>query len=1034
MVAAPRCPLPALWASVPVLWGLLALLPPARTMNLEATKPALYAGPTNSHFGFALDFHHDQHMGLGLLVGAPRDVGRRDEETGGVYLCPWAPGGALCSPIKADFEDQIGHMGSVTLRTFKSRQGFGSSVASWKGTVVACAPLQHWNAQDGDREAGETPVGDCSVTQGANGSWAHFSPCRNKFMNYHYVNISNYMNDRRYCQVGFSLAITQAGELLAGAPGGYYFTGLLARAPLAKIISSYKPTNLLWIVPSQKLTDDLLQVEYRDAYRGYSVTVGEFDDDPRTPEFVLGVPNWSTTKGAVEVLNMKHDVLYRLQGDQVASYFGHTVAVTDVNGDRRDDLLVGAPLYMERRADQKLAEVGRVSVFLQRRAAPTLGTPDQLLTGSEVYGRFGSAIAPLGDLDRDGFNDVAVGAPFGGPEGQGRVYVFRGTSEGLEGRPSQALDSPFPRGSGFGFALRGATDIDGNGYPDLLVGAFGASQVAVYRAQPVVVIEARLLVPDVLNPDKKDCVLPQTKLAVSCFTIQLSVNISGYDIPEKLGLRAEVQLDRQKPRQGRRVLLLDARQGQAGGTSAALELNPGPESGSYNITAFLRDEAEFRDKLSPIVLSLNLTLGAVDGTLPLPPVLYGDTYVQEQTRIVLDCGEDNVCVPQLRLLANVSGGPLLVGADNVLELHVAAANEGEGAYEAELALRLPPSTHFMRAATTQQGFEKLTCSQKKENESRLVLCELGNPMKKGVRMAVSVLVSVSNLEEAGDKATFWLQLTSKNSQNPTSVPVELDVAIRAAAHLELRGNSLPLSLVLPPAPERRWRLQDLGPKVEHTYEVYNKGPGSVSGLLLLLSFPSRSQEGDVLYVLGVTTQDDLRCITHPAPDPLGLVPRTPTPTSDSDQEAPERERREAPSTPPLTSESVTLSCGEAPCTQIRCELARLDREQRVMVTVNTALWMVHVDKRPLDQFVLQSQAWFNVSSLPYSVPVQKLPTGEALVATHLLRVSAEEWEIPTWWVVVGVFGGLLLLALAILAMWKVGFFKRNRPPTEEEEE
>lgn len=41
-------------------------------------------------------------------------------------------------------------------------------------------------------------------------------------------------------------------------------------------------------------------------------------------------------------------------------------------------------------------------------------------------------------------------------------------------------------------------------------------------------------------------------------------------------------------------------------------------------------------------------------------------------------------------------------------------------------------------------------------------------------------------------------------------------------------------------------------------------------------------------------------------------------------------------------------------------------------------------QRPLDQFVLQSQAWFNVSSLPYAVPALSLPTGEALV-------SMEEW-------------------------------------------
>lgn len=71
---------------------------------------------------------------------------------------------------------------------------------------------------------------------------------------------------------------------------------------------------------------------------------------------------------------------------------------------RRHDLLVGAPLYMESKADLKLAEVGRVYLFLQPRDPRALGSPTLLLTGTQLYGRFGSAIAPLGDLNRDGYN------------------------------------------------------------------------------------------------------------------------------------------------------------------------------------------------------------------------------------------------------------------------------------------------------------------------------------------------------------------------------------------------------------------------------------------------------------------------------------------------------------------------------------------------------------------------------------------------------------------------------------------------------
>ncbi|NWX93589.1 ITA2B protein, partial [Nothoprocta pentlandii] len=143
---------------------------------------------------------------------------------------------------------------------------------------------------------------------------------------------------------------------------------------------------------------------------------------------------------------------------------------------RRDDVLVGAPLFLARRADGTRHELGRLYLYLRRGAQP-YAQPWQTLTGPDAYGRFGSAIASLGDLDQDGHAapggcharclspDVAVGAPFGGDGGSGCVFIFRGQSEGLERAPSQRLESPFAGPAAFGFALRGASDLDGNGYP-----------------------------------------------------------------------------------------------------------------------------------------------------------------------------------------------------------------------------------------------------------------------------------------------------------------------------------------------------------------------------------------------------------------------------------------------------------------------------------------------------------------------------------------------------------------------------------------
>ncbi|NWZ54993.1 ITA2B protein, partial [Haliaeetus albicilla] len=200
-------------------------------------------------------------------------------------------------------------------------------------------------------------------------------------------------------------------------------------------------------------------------------------------------------------------------------------------GCRQDDVLVGAPLYMARRPDGQRSEVGRLYLYLGGGQRP-LSQPPQTLTGTHPYGRFAAAIASLGDLDKDGYGgntglargwvltspvspDVAVGAPLGGDSGRGQVFIFRGQSEGLMPVPTQRLDSPFPGPAAFGFALRGAADLDGNGYPDLLVGAYGASKVAVYWGQPVVVAQTQLSVPDGLNPELLACVLPGSDTHVS---------------------------------------------------------------------------------------------------------------------------------------------------------------------------------------------------------------------------------------------------------------------------------------------------------------------------------------------------------------------------------------------------------------------------------------------------------------------------------------------------------------------------------------
>ena len=97
-------------------------------------------------------------------------------------------------------------------------------------------------------------------------------------------------------------------------------------------------------------------------------------------------------------------------------------------------------------------------------------------------GRFGLALASLGDINLDGYGDFAVGAPY---EGSGAVYIFHGSREGALQKASQVIHAEKITGteflSTFGFSISGGIDLDGNQYPDMVVGAYESSRALVFK-------------------------------------------------------------------------------------------------------------------------------------------------------------------------------------------------------------------------------------------------------------------------------------------------------------------------------------------------------------------------------------------------------------------------------------------------------------------------------------------------------------------------------------------------------------------------
>ncbi len=162
---------------------------------------------------------------------------------------------------------------------------------------------------------------------------------------------------------------------------------------------------------------------------------------------LAATPVWSTAAGVA------------------SAEFGKSVASAgDVNGDGRADLVIGAPSITN-----GTGSLGRVYVYHGSfSGVPTFATA---LDGQATIDAFGFSTAGAGDLNGDGFSDVVVGAH---DNGGGRSYVYLGSTAGLGGSPAWNPTPPaavdLTPGS-FGYSVAGAGDVDGDGFPDVIIGA-----------------------------------------------------------------------------------------------------------------------------------------------------------------------------------------------------------------------------------------------------------------------------------------------------------------------------------------------------------------------------------------------------------------------------------------------------------------------------------------------------------------------------------------------------------------------------------
>ncbi len=288
----------------------------------------------------------------------------------------------------------------------------------------------------------------------------------------------HYEGPMDWAQVGSSpMALDVNGDgwpdLIVGA---YSYSG--ARQYAGAILVFFGGPNGFSQTPSQ-----IIEGPEENSYFGFTMkSLGDFNRDGYA-DLAVSADTDGDTQGRIYVYTGSPSGLV-LKSDSTLAYpglswwyFGRAFDTGDTNGDGIFDVLVGAPTA----AGQ--GRPGLAFLFRGKATGYTNKYDELMVAPNEVAGadQWGLAVSILGDVDGDGFADIAISAPnylpadsnSGDVVSPGRIFVYYGSAAGFNasGR-TQVIGAPNADAFAFfGEVMLGQRDFNGDGYADLLVGA-----------------------------------------------------------------------------------------------------------------------------------------------------------------------------------------------------------------------------------------------------------------------------------------------------------------------------------------------------------------------------------------------------------------------------------------------------------------------------------------------------------------------------------------------------------------------------------
>ncbi|XP_052095150.1 integrin alpha-4-like isoform X2 [Mytilus californianus] len=974
--------------------------------NFDKKNVMLFKGPKGSYFGYSVGILENKN-GIMILVGAPKGNSSNFsliDRPGLLYKCPIAGQKRDCYPVNVNnagnTEETISyHNKRITFHNDMSNQWLGMTLDIEPinhSSIMICAPRWKDSYLEKKMNGMSHMNGICYLLSSDLSSPPKFLPALTNLKRL--VNRKSNYVEFSMGAMGFSAVFSQEnGTLLFGAPGLNDWTGGVVIETIAG------ENNVRYIEPSRK--------DFQDSYSGYSITTGKFVSRNKF-SIAVGAPR-ADNYGKVLLYSSESTVgpLSSVVGTQTGSYFGAALCSLSIEGDKLDYLVVGAPMFAD-----KSPEEGRVFVFkshglLGFRKASVLRGLDK------PFARFGATISNIGDLDKDGFEDIVVGAPYE-EDGRGSIYIFNGYKLGLWSKFTKHITAREidPGIRTFGISFSRPYDVDRNNYSDIAVGAYKSGHTIVLWSTPLIDLSETILKIKNLQP-VNGCIIHE-KLQPNCTNQNLLQGNMIYcfmfksdrlNSPTNAIVKYQVVFDSSRNNsrvfgynKSNKLIPLKTFTGKR-----RIYVN---RRACENTTIYIQFTEESNQDVW-IELDYNLrgrkvTLLQFNGKKKQPEITNKS---KAKVELKQKCADDNECDEKILIKAameiqNENQTVYTVGKSvNVLVL-VTVLNMDDIKTSSDVSINIQYSKILSFVKSFHYWSNRsLPCDIEDYNSSKFIIsCRISKEQNYNTSAIFEFYVGNGLLE---DSVEF---LISSHSSSRISNNVTLYLPVVSRSHVIVIGKGSPDEVIL--------KLQNESIKTEHeivfTYIIFNEGPSTLENSSMFISYPE---------LPGVLDMNGLMIESNPKDSSKYMCTL--------------KMRGEISSTlvDKINKEqNIQLICnGVHPyCTNIVCKFRNIGPRTSVTLNINMLL-TVHGNKfQQLRHVKLQSTS-------VYRNKTEEKDWDEIILFTKSNRKSKviidvfnvdmnyeEVRDMQMWIIIVSGAGGIVVFLIISLFMFKVGFFRR----------